>query len=232
LYKLSLPQRIFRVVPGDTEIQDYPFADLEERKDWDHGEDVETACEEGIYEPASVEESMHVATAEELDAAYQRGLTEGRELGYKEAKEQLAEEFAVAADLVRQWRQKVDEALQQAEIPVVRLAFEIAKKVIHSEIRQNPDMIHYVVREAVRRISHASHAEISLHPADLERLEADPELLRELRERVDQLTFRADEAIRRGGCVVETNVGLVDATLESQLNEIEKSLFGDLADAA
>jgi len=228
--RVSLPRRIFRVVPGQTGIEAYPFADLKTAQDWSEVRAV-SDLEGGTGEPQSVHSTSVTPDPAELDAAYQRGLAEGIQKGRQEARHDLEREFSLVAELARQWREKIDETMQQAEVTVLRLAFEIAKKVIHSEIRLNADMIHYVVREAVKRISHASEAVVHVNPADLERLESDANLIREMRDRVDRVTFKADETVTPGGCIVETNVGLVDATLESQLEEIEKNLFGDFVDA-
>lgn len=184
-----------------------------------------TAMDDATVEPV-------VPDPAQIEEAYRRGLEEGRAQGREEVRRQLAADLALVAELSRQWHRLVSQALQHAEVTIVRLAYEIAKKIIRQEIQANPDLIQFVVREAVRRISNASRAVISLNPADLERLEGESELFRELRESVEHITLRGDESISPGGCTVDTDVGFVDATLESQLEEIERSLFGESADAA
>jgi flagellar biosynthesis/type III secretory pathway protein FliH len=65
---------------------------------------------------------------------------------------------------------------------------------------------------------------VRLHPEDYRRLQENGDEFREVIDRTRRLNFREDETIARGGCVLETEVGTIDAQLETQMAAIRKAL--------
>ncbi len=115
--------------------------------------------------------------------------------------------------------------LAEVEQAAVRLAYAIARKIIRRELTAEPDLVLQTVREAVQKLAAASRITIRCHPDDLGLLQADKVLQKWLEAREAQVKFRADDQIERGGCVVESDAGTVDAQLKSQLSAIERELF-------
>jgi flagellar assembly protein FliH len=111
--------------------------------------------------------------------------------------------------------------VQQTETELVRLALEIAQKVIHLEVTSNPQVAVKLTSAALSRVPHRTPAMIHLNPEDLAYVEANQHQLPS----AHALTFIADEAIERGGCVVQTDMGEVDASIEQQFSEIAAALL-------
>jgi flagellar biosynthesis/type III secretory pathway protein FliH len=65
---------------------------------------------------------------------------------------------------------------------------------------------------------------VHLNPEDHKVITASNEEFRDAFDRTKRIVFKEDEAIMKGGCVVETEVGTIDARLETQLKAIKKAL--------
>lgn len=88
--------------------------------------------------------------------------------------------------------------------------------LLGEELRLSPEHIHSVVERELCRVKRATKLELCLHPEDLvllEQSDAFPQRL-ELR---GSLTLTPDPGISRGGCVLRTDLGEIDARLETRL---------------
>jgi flagellar assembly protein FliH len=135
------------------------------------------------------------------------------------------------ARVINPWRDELMKSLdeltsirsvmtQQIESELVRLALEIAKKVIHVEVR-NPQIALELTRAALSRVPNRTPATIHLNPEDFGYVQEQQHQLPSSH----ALSFIEDQAIERGGCVVQTEMGEIDASIEQQFAEIEAALL-------
>lgn len=141
-----------------------------------------------------------------------RGYAEGESKGLAKVTEKLLE--------LERLRERFYEGV---EPEVIKLAMSIAEKVIGKLAAENQDMIKIVVRQALERTL-GDRIVIRLNPEDHRAMMAEGCDFRESLDRTKRLTFREDESISRGGCIVESEVGTIDAQLELQLDAIRKAL--------
>lgn len=89
--------------------------------------------------------------------------------------------------------------------------------LLGEELQLRPEHIQSVVERELERVRRARSVELRVHPADLPLLPSTGELCRrsELR---GALTISADPSIERGGCMLRSNLGEVDARLETRLS--------------
>ena len=154
--------------------------------------------------------------------SYQKGFEEG---GQKERKI-VIETMAILKKIVKDLEVKKEVMLNEMEGKIVQIAMATAKKIIKKEINEDPETIVRVIREALKRIKHAQKITIKVNPQDWTKLkEMQPELLSSsLRE--GSIYIEKDEAIARGGSLVETDKGIIDARIEQQIDEVDKALSG------
>lgn len=112
----------------------------------------------------------------------------------------------------------------QVEQQLVMLALAIGKQLARRELRTDPGQIVAIIREAVGRLPAAARdVRVHVHPEDAavvrERL-ATPSQER-------AWTLLEDPTLTRGGCHVRTDTSQIDARLESRVNAIAGSLFGE-----
>jgi flagellar assembly protein FliH len=133
-----------------------------------------------------------------------------------QAAQRLSERVEEIAGLRRKLRREAEEDL-------VRLAVAIARRVIHRELSADPGAILGVVKAALDKVDARELLRIRVNPQDVGVVS---EAIRE-RNIPDQVDVSADTSLERGGLILETPRGSLDASVESQLTEIERG-FTDL----
>jgi type III secretion protein L len=153
---------------------------------------------------------------QESERLLNKAQTEGRERGLMAVTELLVGARAAAA-----------RARDAAEKELRTLAVKIAEKILGRELALRPEAVNDVVAQALAYAGDPHDVVVRLNPADLEAIErGKPRLIERVRS-ARAVTFRAEESIPRGGCIVETELGIVDARLSTQLEAIERALKGE-----
>jgi flagellar assembly protein FliH len=153
--------------------------------------------------------------------AYRKGYQDGEKAG-------AASETAKAAPVIEGFRRATFELerlrrdlYRSAERRAMELALAVARKIVAREVQVQPEVVLSVVRKALERVAAADDIRIRVHPADLDYLEAYRRELAGLVENVDRIDLVADETTTRGGCLIETGMGGIDARIEKQLECVE-----------
>ena len=146
-----------------------------------------------------------------------------REQGYKEGKEQGAAE--VSEMLARQTIQ-FNELMGSVEPQVIDLTMGIVKKVFGEEIAVNPEVVVKVTRSAMRTVRQRREITIRANPDDVAALQRNRRELLDMLLRTNDIVITEDSGIMRGGVIIETEAGRVDARLETQLDVFEKIFTG------
>jgi flagellar biosynthesis/type III secretory pathway protein FliH len=124
-------------------------------------------------------------------------------------------------------RQRRD-LLTELQPYVVRIAVEVARRIVRRELRTDPGMVGRTVGDALEQIASASQTRVRVHPLDAQVLQS---TIREIVSAPDEaasLEIVPDGSIERGGCVVESDRGIVDARLETQFEEMQTRLLDGL----
>lgn len=144
-------------------------------------------------------------------------LEAGRRQGYREG---LAE-WDEARRGVLHAREALD-AKYEAEL--VRLSVKVAEKIIGDELHTHPETIVSIVRECLSGIRNAQNLTLRVSSSDREEVLQQMDLLyREVGLRNIQVV--GDPSVSPGGCIVESERGIVDARLETQLRRLEEILM-------
>jgi flagellar assembly protein FliH len=126
----------------------------------------------------------------------------------------LAQEIAQAKDAwIAQWERQL-----------VHLASAIAAKVIRREIQQLPEITLELVRESLALAAGSPHLRVRLNQKDYEMLSQQVEQLVAHLGTVGHAQVVADSTISPGGCRVDTDFGVIDQQIESQLARIVEEL--------
>jgi type III secretion system HrpE/YscL family protein len=177
--------------------------------------DARLEAEQLIADARAQAERTLAEAEQEAERLRAKAAAEGRERGLGAVTELLAGARASAA-----------RARAGAERELRALAVRIAEKILGRELALRPEAVLDVVAEALALTGDPRELIVRVSPDDLAALErGKPRLLERCRSAT--LSFRADETVARGGCVVETELGVVDARLSTQLEAIERALRGD-----
>ncbi|HKZ15648.1 MAG TPA: FliH/SctL family protein, partial [Solirubrobacterales bacterium] len=111
-------------------------------------------------------------------------------------------------------------AAADAEPLAVELALRIAEKVLGGELEARPEAVLDVVRGALRRLTEPLPATLLVNPEDAELVR---DAIDELSvEHGGELTVREERRVERGGCLLRTAAGEVDAQISAQLERAAK----------
>ncbi|MBI5105377.1 MAG: hypothetical protein HZB46_10440, partial [Solirubrobacterales bacterium] len=164
------------------------------------------------------------ARAAAQEAGFQAGLEEGRA--------QLLpalEALHAAAAALHAERARVADGAERA---AVELGLRIAEQALAGAIEAQPERVVDVVRGALRRLVERERVTILVHPDDLDLVrEAADGLVGELGG-IESCEVQAERRVARGGAVVRTVEGEVDATLVTKLQRAREVLVEELAQAA
>ena len=160
--------------------------------------------------------------------AKKEGYDTGFEDGFKNGKDAAKEEFSpfleTTQKLIEELSEFRKEMYEKVEREMVELVINLTKKVIHFEFSKREDAVKDMIRLAVQSVLDRESMVIKIHPTDKEYAESfRPKLLHMFSE-IKNITFVANSGIARGGCVVETNFGVIDARIEKLEEQIDRIL--------
>jgi flagellar assembly protein FliH len=142
---------------------------------------------------------------------------------------------AAAQDLVRQAVEKLGDTIGElaaaradvlcrAEADVVKLSIEIARRVIHREVSLDTSALEGLIRAALEKLQAQEVYRVRVHPEHQAVLRA----CLEQSGRGGNIEVVSDPSQTRGGAVFEMSRGSLDASVETQLQEIERGLVDQL----
>ena len=119
---------------------------------------------------------------------------------------------------------QVPRMLQSLEKHVINLAADIAMKIV-AGTPVDKSMVESVVKDALAKAEKDTDVVVLLNEADLELLsQADSELLQRTHGS-SEVVFKASPEVSRGGCLLETRYGTVDARIETKADVLKKAVM-------
>jgi flagellar assembly protein FliH len=152
-----------------------------------------------------------------VEEARERGHAAGLAAGLEEAQVRLAPAASALAEAVTAVAAEQEEFLIRAERAAVDLALRLAEKIVGASIDADPEAVLGVIAGSLRRATVRDHLVLEVNPDDFELVH---DLADELAARVGgvrRLDVVAERRVTRGGCVVRTEEGEIDARIEQQL---------------
>ncbi len=155
------------------------------------------------------------------DDFYKKGFNDGTEFQKKEA--------LPALDAIATMTKTIPlinkETIEKTEEQIIKLAFAIAEKIINQEVATREEIVLGVLKGALKNIAETDGMKIRINPQDFRYvMEVKKDFLQSF-DGVRNMIFEEDASIKRGGAIVETMFGEVDARLESQLKEIKAAML-------
>jgi flagellar biosynthesis/type III secretory pathway protein FliH len=168
-----------------------------------------------------VDEAEKLAELEK--EAYRKGFEQGQRDGFAIEEKQMADKARRLENLLTELGGLKAQIVSKTEKELLELAIGIAKCVVNAEVKIDPKVIERTVRAASTLVVDRSRIRIVINPDDMEAVKG---LLPELATTTKgaKLKIAEDPTIERGGCILETGFGRINATIESQLAALQKEL--------
>lgn len=146
----------------------------------------------------------------EIEALKEQAQREGFEAGFKSWSEQIAK---LEAEIIK--------VRQDTEKVIIPVALKAAKKIVGREIELSETAIVDIIASNLKAVSQHKKITIYVNKKDLEIVEANKNRLKQLFETLEVLVIRDRADIKPGGCVIETEGGIINAQLDNQWRILE-----------
>jgi flagellar assembly protein FliH len=176
--------------------------------------------------PKPSAEEIEAALQPRLRQAYESGFREGQAAGRQDAEgevRKMVQTLAVTAAEVAGARSEV---VRRAEADIVQLSIGIARRVLHRELSVDASALEALIRAAIEKLSSQEVYRVRVHPDQEQLVRA----CLQRTERHGQLEVVSDRSQAPGGAIFEMARGSLDASVETQLGEIERGLADRLGD--
>jgi len=205
----------------------------EVKRQSDQAQVIKTTAEQDaaeILRKANEEAEAIIAEAQAqkqriTDDAYKAGFDEGQEKGFAEGNmeaQRLIDRLHVILDRVMDKRQEILEGTEQQIVELVLLMTRKVVKII-SENQRNVVMSN--VLQALRKVRGRGDVTVRVNLADVKLTTEHTKEFMAAVENIKNITIAEDSSIDRGGCIVETDFGAIDARISSQLAELEQKIL-------
>jgi flagellar assembly protein FliH len=156
--------------------------------------------------------------------SYTAGVRAGEESTRKSLEAEVHETVKQLATTIADLAETRSESMRRAEADMVRLSIEIARRVLHNELSADGAALESLIKAALEKLQSQEVYRVRVHP-DQEKA---------VRSCLDQtgrgqaIAVVGDPVQPKGGAVFEISRGALDASMETQLAEIEHGLISQL----
>jgi len=158
--------------------------------------------------------------------AYDLGVEEGKAAALEEARAGFQQRIEAMDLFLGSIETVAAEVVKQNEAMLIKLLFQIAKRIAYREIQIDQTIILEVLKELVSQIQSEERIVVHLSPKDKEFLDSVRETVG--KEFVGKAQIEVEETMTPGGCTVETLYGTSDASLEERVERVWQSLSSRL----
>jgi len=149
---------------------------------------------------------------------------EAREEGRRQGRDETAANIEQALTTLNEAVKERKKIIKDAESEILRLALKVAEQIIRSEVSLHRDVSLNIVSEAIGRVSDREQIIVKVNREDAEYLKRYKDRLTGMLDGVKSFSIIEDSNIEPGGCVIETNLGFIDARISTKLKSIEEAL--------
>ena len=175
----------------------------------------------GVPGPAASAEA-EVAGEAELAQARQGGFQEGLRRGRDETAAPVQQTLDRLAETLRELADTKRKIRNEAEHELVKLSLAIARRILYRELSTDPESIQGIVHAALQKLQSREIIRVRVYPAAATAVRA----AFERRTSSAAVEIVADTGLETGAILFETALGDLDASVETQLQEIQRG-FAD-----
>ncbi len=161
---------------------------------------------------------------DQWQAGYDLGRIEGEKALSEQLLKQRAETQELFQGLLTSLRQAVPQVIHDTESMMVALVLEVAQKLV-ANMPISAAMVEAAVQDALSHVEGTAQVTIRLHPADLELLQNAHSSLLVSGNPENDFRFLGSPDVTRGGCLVQTRFGMVDARRETKFDLLKRNLL-------
>jgi len=188
--------------------------------------DAETLLKQAENTALNIVAKAQERVSEIEDEARTRASEQGYEEGKQRGQTELDPVIATFRDVTQSIREQRQLLLERAEPELVRLAMAIAERIVHTELSSNPSVVVENVRSALTRIISREVVTLRVNPMDHDIIRTHRDAIHAASD-IEHLRIVEDQRIDRGGVIVETEAGTIDAKIATQIMEARRAILSE-----
>lgn len=195
-------------------------------------EESQGVGEESAASSASDDVGTNVMSVEQrLKDEYKAGFDEGRRFTEKMLCDELAAKLLESQNIIEMLviniKQEYKRLQTSAEHNVVKLSLAIAERVVKREVIFESELVLRQIHEATKRVIGVERIKLRVNPKDEDYVRDHRAQILTTTDAARELIIESDDTIARGGCILESDSGNVDALIATQLERIEAAILGE-----
>ena len=159
------------------------------------------------------------------DDAYNEGFNAGHEEGYNSGKPEVERLVEQLHHIIDRTLEKRAEIIEESETQLINLVLMITKKVVKVISENQKNVVINNVIQALRKLKSRGEVLIKVNLEDVELTTDHVKDFMRMVDNVQSVTVVEDSTVDKGGCIIETDFGEIDARISSQLQEIEEKII-------
>ncbi len=184
----------------------------------------------GILENAKREAEQIASEARsradaQLKEGYDEGFRKGQEAGFREGNLEAQRLTDRLHTIIERTMDKRQEILAETEQQIVDLVLLMTRKIVKVISENQRNVVVSNVVQALRKVKGRGEVIIRVNLNDVAMTTQHIKDFLSAAENIKNITVVEDSTVDRGGCVIETDFGAIDAKIVSQLNEIEQRIL-------
>lgn len=152
--------------------------------------------------------------------AYEKGFAQGEKDGMETGQKRLEVVLRQMAALLREIDDRREALFREDEQGLIEFALCVIKKIVRREGQLGAGIIKDTLRAAFRQVEENRRTVLHLNPADYKYLLAHPQGLPFVLGDRERIKILEDDTLSAGGCLIETDYGIIDATVEGQFDHL------------
>lgn len=195
------------------------------------GDTPEALCSEALEVIRKTEEEMAALKEETCtnctlleQEAYEKGFAKGETAGIKAGEKTIQDLAARMTDLMNMLAGLRSDLVARYEKELMDLVFAICRKIIFCEISADSRVIRETVLEILKEAPGRQPITLRLHPKDLDAIETLKSRAGVSATDLNRVALFPDTSVSRGGCLLETPHGDMDAAIETRLKNVYAAL--------
>jgi flagellar assembly protein FliH len=164
------------------------------------------------------------AVADNFEKGKAEGFAAGEKSGHDKAKAVFDAEIAKIKEQTAKYFKQLEDSkktmINGLEHVLLSFCVELTKKILSCELETNKEIITATIKRALAMIADRENVVIRVSPGDMEVASGNKDFLSSVTERLENVRIEEDTRVGKGGCIIESNSGTVDARLGVQLEEV------------
>ncbi|MBB5323675.1 flagellar assembly protein FliH [Anoxybacillus tepidamans] len=166
-----------------------------------------------------IEKQQLIATVQQ--EGYEVGFAQGKEEALHRYDELINEAKRIVETANRQFYEQIEEASET----ILLIGLKVAERILGEKLMENSEHFLSLVKRAIKEVREQSEVKVYVHPFYYEMLVQQKDELRAVFNQPTDIFIYPDEQLTENGCVIETPFGRIDASVDTQLQQIKQQLL-------